>query len=116
MRTHGAEHAATLPVRAAAPEEGDEDGADGGDEEEGRRGAVDMHRAVRLWEAGSTFIQKLIFTLNTWSSKSRKDDSSTRIQIPTPSPAQDKTKIKKFVKNKSHLQQLLKKPIAEADA
>ena len=48
MRTHGAEHAATLPVRAAAPEEGDEDGADGGDEEEGRRGAVDVHRAVRL--------------------------------------------------------------------
>ena len=47
-RTHGAEHAAALPVRAAAPEEGDEDGADGGDEEEGRRGAVDVHRAVRL--------------------------------------------------------------------
>ena len=56
MRTHGAEHAAALPVRAAAPEEGDEDGADGGDEKEGRRGAVDVHRAVRLWEAGSTFI------------------------------------------------------------
>ena len=49
MRTHGAEHAAALPVRAAAPEEGDEDGADGGDEEEGRCGAVDVHRAVRLW-------------------------------------------------------------------
>ena len=48
MRTHGAEHAAALPVRAAAPEEGDEDGADGGDEEERRRGAVDVHRAVRL--------------------------------------------------------------------
>ena len=57
-----------------------------------------------------------IININTWSNKSRKDDSSTRIQIPTPSPAQDKTKIKKFVTNKSHLQQLLKKPIVEADA
>ena len=131
-RPHRPYHTPALFEGSTATEETDEDWADGYDENEDGGAVVNVNRVVRL-EREREIVFSILDSLHrsTCSSRSTKDDLSTRIHIPRPRPTQERilqlgkwgryeledledilTNTKKLEANNNHLLQPLKKPIA----